>query len=453
MVTGLGNQATVYGAASLKNFKFAGTDIAINPSGTDVTLNNQPQELTFPDGSIELTASNAPVLTVQSFNAPAQVIFTTKPENVEKAILVIAGTEVPRRRNRWIVTRPPGNYTYKLTAEGYEPESGTVTILPGKQTRQDLTLKALPPTVVSVALVITNGTPGAKIELDNKQVGILDQSGNFRTANFLTEGRHTVVITKEGFETHIEPLSVKPPADAILSGIKLQLSKVSLAFETEAKNVTVKYRKEGDSEYKEATAPGKLSVTPGSYEILATSPGYQDFHTTQRVERDGATISLKLVTKSPFEDPSEVVELGDWFKSKNPGKFVSLKTGLVQTNIIFAITGKGLPSLFWDKKKFEWLVEIPQSATQVHYTLEGHKLTRKVEGEGMNSDPQSSKVDAQSPTRKDLISIHVHVEGTTIRITNDKQVKLDECDVSGQNFSKGRIAIRTDQQFVVRSDN
>ena len=71
----------------------------------------------------------------------------------------------------------------------------------------------------------------------------------------------------------------------------------------------------------------------------------------------------------------------------------------------------------------------------------------------MNSDPKSAKVDAQSQTRRDLISIHVRAEGTTIRITNDKQSTLDECDVSGQNFSTGRIAIRTDQQFVVRGDN
>ena len=452
VVTGLGNRATVYGGAQLKNFKLEDQDVAVSPSGTDLTLNGQSQDLTFPDGSIPLSASNAPTLTVQSFNAPAKVIFTIKPENAEKATLVIGATEVPGRHNRWVVTRPPGTYPYKLTAEGYEPQSGTITVLPGKQIRQDLTLKALPAAVVSVALVISSGTPGAKVELDNRPVGTLDQSGNLRVPN-LAEGKHTVVIAKEGFETLTETLSVKPPTDAILSAIKLLPSRASLAFETDAKNVTVRYRKEGDTEFKETTAPTKLSVAPGTYEIVASSQGFPDFHTTQTVGRDGANILLKLVPDSPFADPSEVVKVGEWFKSKNPAKFVPLKTGLVQENIIFAIEGKALPTLFWDKKKLEWLVEIPQSATQVHYTLEGHKLTRKVEGEGINSDPKSSKVDAQSLTRKDLISIHLHAEGTTIRITNDKQSTLDECDVSGQNFSKGRIAIRTDQQFVVRSDN
>lgn len=456
VVTGLGSRATVYGGAQLKNFKLEGQDVAVNPSGADLALNGPSQELTFPDGSIPLSASNAPALTVQSFNAPAKVIFTIKPENVEKASLVIAGTEVPGRRNRWVVTKPPGNYPYKLTADGYEPESGTITVLPGRQIRKDLTLKALPPAVVLVALVINSGTPGAKVEIDNKQVGTLDQSGNLRVANSLAEGKHTVVIGKEGFETHTETLNVRPPTDAILNGIKLPSSKTSLAFETDARNVTVKYRKEGDSEFKETTASAKLSVAPGSYEIVASSPGFQDFHTTQSVGHESATVALKFVANSGlamYGDPSEVVQIGEWFKSKNPGIFVPLKAGLVQVNIIFANPGKGLPTLLWDKKKLEWLVEIPQSATQVHYTLEGHKLTRKVEGEGINSDPKNAKVDTQSLARKDLISIHVHAEGTTIRITNDKQSTLDECDVSGQNFSKARIAIRTDQQFVVRSDN
>jgi hypothetical protein len=80
-------------------------------------------------------------------------------------------------------------------------------------------------------------------------------------------------------------------------------------------------------------------------------------------------------------------------------------------------------------------------------------LTRKVEGEGINSDQKSIKVDAQSGSRKDLISIHVRAEGATIRIANDNQATLDECDVSGHDFSKARIAVRTDQHFLVRSDN
>jgi len=453
IITSLGNQATIYGGSQFKSFKLDGRDVPLDPSGTNLTVSDQSTELVFPGRSIEVPPSNAPTLTVLSFNAPAQFIFTTDPENIAKATLTIAGIEVARRQNHWIVTKPPGSYPYKFTAEGYEPESGTITVVAGKQIRRILALKPLAIQPVLLGLVINNGTHGAKVELDNKPFGTLDQNGSLKIANALSVGKHTVVIAKEGFESRTFPLDVKPQNDAILPDTKLLVSKASLSFETDAKDVTVKYRKEGDSDYKETTAPIKVSVAPGTYEIFANAPGFENFHTTLTFGREGAVVLLRFSASSGvamFADPNEVLQDGEWFRSKNPGKFVPLKTGLVHVNIIFANPGK---TLLWDKKKLEWLVEIPQSAAQVHYTLEGHKLTRKVEGEGINSDQKSIKVDAQSGSRKDLISIHVRAEGTTIRIANDNQATLDECDVSGQNFSKARIAIRTDQHFTVRSDN
>jgi len=453
MVTSLGNRATVYGGAQLKNVKFRGQDIGLSPSGTDLALADQTEELTFSGGSLEIAISNAPALIVQSFNAPAQVVVTTEPQNVEKATLLIDGVEIPRRHNHWIVSKPPKSYNFILTAEGFEPEKGTITVEQGKQTKKEVTLRPLAVKPVMVALEIKGGPAGARVELDEKPVGTLDSNGNFRLANSLSEGKHTVVIAKDGFESHPETLSVKPPTDAILNGIKLQPSKISLTFETDAKNATVKYRKQGDSEYKETIAPGKISVSPGSYEIVASAPGFNDVHTTQVVGREGAVLPLKFSASSGmamYEDPNEVGQDNEWFKSKSTGKFVLLKAGFLHVNIIFANPGK---TLLWDRKKLEWMVEIPQSALQIHYTLEGHKLTRKVDGEGINSDPKSTKMDAQSGSRKDLISIHIYAEGNTIRITNDNKTTLDECDVSGHDFSKARIAIRTDQHFLVRSDN
>lgn len=452
VITSLGNQAMIYGGGQFKTFKFGGQDVPLDPSGTIFTVSDQSKELGFPGRSIEVPQSNAPTLTVLSFNAAAQVIFTTNPENVAKATLAIAGTEVPRRQNHWIVTKAPGSYPYKFTAEGYEPQSDTITVLAGKQVRKVLSLKPLAIQPALVALVISSGTAGAKVELDGKPVGTLDQNGNLRLPNSLTEGKHTVSVAKEGFEPHTESLSVKAPSDAILNGTKLQPSRTSLAFETTAQNVTVKYRKEGDSEYKETTAGERVSVAPGHYEILAIAPGFENFHTTVTVGHESTVIPLKFSPPSGlamYEEPNDVLQDGEWFRSKNASKFTPLKAGLVRVNIIFANPGK---TLLWDKKKLEWLVEIPQSDVQVHYTLEGHKLTRKVEGKGINSDPKSVKVDAQSGSRKDLISIHVRAEGTSIRITNDNQVTLDDCDVSGHDFSKARIAIRTDQHFTVRSD-
>jgi hypothetical protein len=45
------------------------------------------------------------------------------------------------------------------------------------------------------------------------------------------------------------------------------------------------------------------------------------------------------------------------------------------------------------------------------------------------------------------------VDAGQVRITNDKGAVLDEFTAPAQDFSKGRIAIKSDSLFLVRSDN
>src|SRR5262249_10143957 len=154
--------------------------------------------------------------------------------------------------------KPPKSYSYKFTAEGYELESGTIVIEPGKHLKKELVLRALATKPAMVALEIKGGTPEAKVELDGKTVGTLDQQGNLRIPDSLSEGKYTVVFSKPDFELQPVPLNVKPPTDAIILNIKLTALRASLAFETDVKNVKVKYRKEGESDYKEAPVAGKV---------------------------------------------------------------------------------------------------------------------------------------------------------------------------------------------------
>jgi serine/threonine protein kinase len=455
-VTSLANKATAYGGNKLKNVRFGNQTISLSPSGAGLDLNDQNHQLSFGNGtddsSVDLPISNAPVLMVESLNAPAQVIISTNVENIESATLRVDGTVIPRRQRTWTVSKPPGSYPFTLTAEGYEPKSGKITVQRGKVIKTEERLTIQPKAIPMVAVVITGGTPEATVELDNSPAGNLDSNGSLTLPNRLKEGRHTVTFSKVGFDSRTVELNVKLPSDASIPGLKLAPSTATLSFATDVKNVTVKYRKEGDSEFRETNATTKVMVAPGLYEIVASAPGLEQFRTRELVSREGAVITLKLVSNSGlglYEDPNLVTQEGDWFKSKTPGKFIPLKTGLLHATLLFANPGK---TLLWDKK-VEWLVEVPQSSAKVRYTLEGHKLTHKVEAEGIDSEPKSTKVDAQSQSRKDLISVHVRADSSKIQITNDKGATLDECEVPAQNFSKGRIAIRTDAPFLVRSDN
>jgi hypothetical protein len=50
-------------------------------------------------------------------------------------------------------------------------------------------------------------------------------------------------------------------------------------------------------------------------------------------------------------------------------------------------------------------------------------------------------------------SLHIRVEGGHVTITNDRGVVLDDYTAQGRDFSSARLGIKTDSQFLVRSDN
>ena len=93
----------------------------------------------------------------------------------------------------------------------------------------------------------------------------------------------------------------------------------------------------------------------------------------------------------------------------------------------------------------------PFARNTVQDTMEGGKLTRRLVVGQDTSNQKEAKIDAQSAGQKDSLSVHIRVDGGQVRITNDKGAVLDEFTAPGQNFSNGRIAIKSDSLFVVRS--
>jgi hypothetical protein len=50
------------------------------------------------------------------------------------------------------------------------------------------------------------------------------------------------------------------------------------------------------------------------------------------------------------------------------------------------------------------------------------------------------------------VSLHLRIDGSRLVITNDKTQALDEFTVAGYDFSSGQISVRTDSQFLIRSE-
>jgi hypothetical protein len=310
---------------------------------------------------------------------------------------------------------------------------------------------------LAAGLSIVGGTPGAEVALDGKKVGELDLAGSLNLPNAVVLGKHKVGLTKPGYEAREFEITIspsapgKPLADAQISKPVLSSSTAGLAFDVTTKGATVKFRRVGDAQFRDVNPSEKIQLPPGQYEIVAEAAGYQRFTTTVNLGKEEVTVPVNLgaVPDYEFEDAHQVSHEGEWLKSKTPGKFINLKPGLLRENLVFSRPGK---TLFWDKK-VEWMIEDPAHHSRVQYSLEGGKLTRRLVVGQDTSYQKEAKVDAQSAGQKDSLSLHIRVDAGQVRITNDKAVVLDEFTAPGQDFSNGRIAIRSDSLFLVRTNN
>ena len=459
VVTSLGNHATLYGGKNLGNAVIGDQSVVINPAGAAITLPDQNHDIAFgrgdSQGSVSIDISNGPVLIAQSLSGDGRVVVTT---NADKAVLSIDGHPLPSQNRGWTV-KAAGSHKYTLVAEGYEPQSWSMTTPRHGVAKKSVPLHTKVVAPVMAGLNITGGTPGAEVALDGTWIGALDPSGNFNIANIVTLGKHAVGISKAGFEAREFEVTVspsapgKPLADIQIPKAMLSSSMATLAFETTAKGVVVKYRRVGDTQFKDANALEKIQLPPGQYDIVAEAAGYQRFTTTVNLGKEEVSVPLNLtaIQDYEFEDPAQITHDGAWLKSKVPGRFVNLKAGMRRENLVFSRPGK---TLFWDKK-VEWMVEDPAHHSKVQYSLEGQsgKFTRKLFVGQDSSNQREAKVEAHSTGQKDSFSLHISVEGGQVRITNDKGTVLDDFSAPGQDFSNSRIAVRSDSLFLVRSDN
>jgi len=455
LITSLGNRAKLYAGNQLKNVRLGDQSIAGSPSGADLSLSEQNREVKFGEGSgqgsVAIQNSNAPTLAVYSTNLGGQVQITS---NVAGATLTVNGTQVKPQGGGWLVKRQPGAYTFDLSAEGYESQKWTMTllsrqVLPNKNI--NLKPKAQAKAGVMASLVIAGGTPDAQVDIDGTRVGKLDATGGLELPNALTEGQHKIGLTKQGYEPREIPSVAKLPEFRLTDAKLAPWAK--LTFQTTIANVTVKYQRSGDSQVRQATGSDKLTLQPGQYDFTAEAPGYQKYETKVNLPSgfDGS-IPLKLnsVPDYQYQDPAQITHDGpEWLKAKDSHAFVHLKPGFLHETLIFAKPGR---NFLGANKKVEWRIEAADNSARVEYVLDGQKLQRRfVVGEAASDAKEPTKVDVAASTQPTSLSVYIQVDGSHVRISNDKGDILDDYVVPQKvNFSGVRISIKTDSQFVIR---
>lgn len=458
-ISSFGNKATVYGGNQLNSARFGDQTISLTSSGTPLNLSDQSRTLFFPNGKdgepVEIGSSNGPELIVQSLNAIGQVLVTS---NVDTATLTVDGLKVSHGKRGWTVTRSPGRtYTLALSAEGYDTLYAKITMQRGQLVRE---MNFPPHPAALAALVINGGTPGSIVTIDGTRAGELDGNGNFRSASSLSVAKHKATFTKPGYEMLEREFEIvagqpgKPVSDASISRPVLATSMAALTLMSPSspQGLKVTYHLVGESQILE-TSPGKrIQLPPGEYEIAWDAPGYKASKERIKLQaKQEVQFPLRLgepVVGYEFEDPNQVIHEGEWLKTRTPGKFISLRPEFLNATLVFWRPGK---TLFWDKK-VEWMVENVGRSARVQYAMDSKKLIRKLVVGTEASSQAEKKVDAQAVNQQNSLSVHIHVDGGAIRITNDKGIMLDEFTTSGQDFSNGRLGIKTDSDFVVRRE-
>jgi len=451
LITSLGTSAKLYAGSLLKNVRLGDQNVAVSPSGTDLSLSQQNSEIKFGEGSeqgsLPIAISNAPMLAVHSTDVDGQVQVTANV-TVEEAVLTVDGTPVKPQRHGWRVSRPPGTYNFVLSAEGYEPQKWTMSLQRRQTLAKDIDLKAKVKPVTMAALLIVGGTPGTEVDIDGKRAGELDGNGNLQLPGMLAAGKHAIALAKPYYESRTVEISAKLP-EVRLSDAKLT-PWPTVAFQTTAPNVTVKFQRVGDAQVHQAPTSAKLRLPSGQYDLLVEAPGFQKYSTQLKlVPGDDLRIPLKLIPLPDYEfqDAAQVIHDGPWVRLRDPHRFVSLKPGLLHENLVFSRPGKNL----FGNKKVEWVIEPPEGGARIQYALEGQKMLRKLVVGERTSDQVEVRVDAVAATEATSLSVHIQVDGPRVRVSNDKGVVLDDYTASQHNFLGSRISIRTESQFVVRS--
>ena len=452
VVTSLGDRAMVYGRNLSTGFRFGEQSVLVNLSGSDLSLSEGNRELKFGEGneqgSLLLDIANAPALTVHSLDTAGQILITT---NVEKALLTVDGAPVQRQRKGWQVSRPPGAHTFTISAEGYVPQTWTITTQRRQTVSKNVNLLPKVKVPVTSSLLITGGTPGAEVTLDGNRIGELDANGSIRLPNSLTAGKHSLVLAKPNYANRVWDVNPNPPDEVLLSNTAL-VAFATLSFQTTARNATVKFQRVGESQVHEVSASQRVRLPAGQYQVLAEAPGFKGVSGEVQLEAgQNALLPLKLtpIPDYQFPDPAQITHEGEWLRSRNHDQFVYLRPGFMHENLMFPKPG---PTLF-GKKKVQWAVEAADGSARLHYELDGQKLTRKLVTGSETADEKEVRGDTVSSAQAAVLSIHIRVDGPRVRISNDRGVVLDDYTVPFKDLSNGRIGIKTDSQFIVRSDN
>ncbi len=441
VASSLGKDAVLYGSATLQ---FEGKETQqIAPTGLAVNLEQ------VPDGKITqpllVEPGNAPTLSV-SLNGTSNVTTVTIASIPNTAKLFINGQLIKTRTpGTWVLTKKPGKYKAKLTAEGMVDDNFQIVVQKDQQPLTfDRELKKNGP--VLSTLVIVDGTPGASVLIDNSPIDqTLDEQGDL-TYPSVELGTHSIQLTKQNYASRTFSGQVFSAGGKVsLSHVKLSPQVGYVRFSVSPPTATVRY-KHANEEPQLVDLSKLLSLTPGSYQFTAEADKFVSQTLELNIKPDVTTpFTVTLQPAAPpekelmtFIDPQLVTKNGDWYTGRDKD-FLPLLTHQAKNTLVF-LKGKA--------KKMTWRIFL-DDANNITYTLDNKGLSSVKVVDGLKVSNPKMPLDMSGTGASNSYVIRIHSFSDGVKIAKQDETVVDKMPDDKHDWRRATIYVKGDTTFTV----
>jgi eukaryotic-like serine/threonine-protein kinase len=461
IVGSLANDAVVYSASNTLHANLAGQDPQqVSPDGLRLS------GISASNGEILLDAKDPQKLTVDTGNAPALYIALNADADIaylkihyrpENAHLYVDGSE--RRPSKpGTLSLPglkPGVHVISLKADGYDDHEEKHNLAKGMNA--PLTIQ-LTPKAVNTRLLVEGGTPGAEVLVDGTVLKTLDSFGAAQVD--VIPGSRKILFRKEGFEPSPEfSRDFARGQDIRIVANEAKLKEFgTLQFQISPPDARVSYKREGQSDTRNARGHDSVPVPAGKYSITASADGFvpqanQSF-SVQSGQSVPVVITLtaepKKVEVTPpvargadsfFENPADFKPTAGWWMGVGAGDFLYLRSGIRQFTLeLLSDAGK---DFILHHRKAEWEYVSDNRKLKIVYDFEGKKFNRRT-----NLKNQTFNTTCE-PTGK-TVPFEISIEPHRITVSSPQCKEPDVYTSEDQDFLTGRVGIKPGTKFKIR---
>jgi hypothetical protein len=201
--------------------------------------------------------------------------------NTTGARVYLSGELVGYTKPTFSMLLKPGQYTVKVTAKGYKDFTTTI-----QMTANPLNLEVNLESVNAVSkypLSVSANVAGAMVFLNNSPLG------NAPASVMAAPGSYTLKVTAPGYQEYASAIQMTPSPMTLMVNLQPIVVKSTLSVSANVPGARVFLNNS-----LVGNAPASISVTPGSYTVKVTAPGYQEYTTMVQVGAKPVNLAANL---------------------------------------------------------------------------------------------------------------------------------------------------------------